>query len=215
MDPSICLEGENDGKNHRNQRRDLNRGHPEYEAVVLNIQPRRLEIESWVKGLTAGGRGTAAKYRYCHVFMAPWLIITGFGLDDSCTIIRNRYQLQQLTINLQRTLLPWQPRTRPFSFSFDSVLYHLYGLETDHRKHIRCPAMDIWNHTENTSCDTGSTVVFTAPLHSNGSYPIVACVFVAAGMCLPSRCLEMGLHVTIHSNTDIHLFIAGLCSRRK
>jgi hypothetical protein len=26
--------------------------------------------------------------------------------------------------------------------------------------------------------------VFTAPLHSNGSYSIVACVFVAAGMCL-------------------------------
>jgi hypothetical protein len=37
----------------------------------------------------------------------------------------------------------------------------------------------------------------TAPLHSNGIYSIVACVFVAAGMCLPSRCLEMGIHVTI------------------
>jgi hypothetical protein len=33
--------------------------------------------------------------------------------------------------------------------------------------------------------------VFTAPLHSNGSYSTVACVFVAAGMCLPSRCLAM------------------------
>jgi hypothetical protein len=31
------------------------------------------------------------------------------------------------------------------------------------------------NHIENTA----SSVVFTAPLHSNGSYPIVACVFVA------------------------------------
>jgi hypothetical protein len=51
---------------------------------------------------------------------------------------------------------------------------------------------------------------FIAPLHSNGSYSIVVCVFVAAGMCLPSRCLAMnvysdfttpafGRHVTIFS----------------
>jgi hypothetical protein len=50
---------------------------------------------------------------------------------------------------------------------------------------------------------------FTAPLHNNGSYSIVACVFVVAVMCLPSRCLAMnvysdfaipafGRHVTIH-----------------
>jgi hypothetical protein len=36
--------------------------------------------------------------------------------------------------------------------------------------------------------------VFTAPLHSNGSYSIVACVFFAAGMCLTSRCLAMNVH---------------------
>jgi hypothetical protein len=53
------------------------------------------------------------------------------------------------------------------------------------------------NHIENTTSDIGSIVVFTAPLHSNGSYPIVACVFVAAGMCLPSRSLATGLHVAI------------------
>jgi hypothetical protein len=45
----------------------------------------------------------------------------------------------------------------------------------------------------------------------NGSYSIVACVFVAAGMCLPSRCLTMNIysdfitpvfrrHVTISSH---------------
>jgi hypothetical protein len=39
--------------------------------------------------------------------------------------------------------------------------------------------------------------VFTAPLHSNGSYSIVSWVFVAAGMCLLSRCLATGLHITI------------------
>jgi hypothetical protein len=36
--------------------------------------------------------------------------------------------------------------------------------------------------------------VFTKPLHSNGSYSIVPCVFVAAGMCLPSRCLAMNVY---------------------
>jgi hypothetical protein len=50
------------------------------------------------------------------------------------------------------------------------------------------------NHTENTA----SSIVFTAPLHRNGCYPIVACVFVVAVMCLPSRFLAVGLYVKIH-----------------
>jgi hypothetical protein len=33
--------------------------------------------------------------------------------------------------------------------------------------------------------------VFTASLNSNVSYAIAACVFLAAGMCLPSSCLGM------------------------
>jgi hypothetical protein len=36
--------------------------------------------------------------------------------------------------------------------------------------------------------------VFTVPLHSNASYSIVACVFVAMGMCLPSSCLAMNVY---------------------
>jgi hypothetical protein len=36
--------------------------------------------------------------------------------------------------------------------------------------------------------------VFLAPLHSNGSYSIVSCVLVAAGMCLPSRCLAINVY---------------------
>jgi hypothetical protein len=39
--------------------------------------------------------------------------------------------------------------------------------------------------------------VFRTPLHSNGSYSIAACVFVDAGICVPSRCLAMCIHVTI------------------
>jgi hypothetical protein len=31
-------------------------------------------------------------------------------------------------------------------------------------------------------------------MHSNGSHSIVACVFVAAGMCLPSLCLAMNVY---------------------
>jgi hypothetical protein len=31
-------------------------------------------------------------------------------------------------------------------------------------------------------------------LHNNGSYSILACVFVAAGMCLQSRCLAMNVY---------------------
>jgi hypothetical protein len=36
--------------------------------------------------------------------------------------------------------------------------------------------------------------VFTAPMHSNGSYSIVSCVFVAAVMCLMSCCLAMNVY---------------------
>jgi hypothetical protein len=37
-------------------------------------------------------------------------------------------------------------------------------------------------------------VLFTTPLRNNGSYSIVACIFVAAGMCLLSRCLAMNIY---------------------
>jgi hypothetical protein len=36
--------------------------------------------------------------------------------------------------------------------------------------------------------------MFTALLHSNGTYSIVACVFVAGGICLSSRCLAMKVY---------------------
>jgi hypothetical protein len=56
---------------------------------------------------------------YCHVFMAPWLIITRFGLHDW---IYWQLLLQSLVITINyknaesvfsRTLLPWLPRSRP------------------------------------------------------------------------------------------------------
>jgi hypothetical protein len=36
--------------------------------------------------------------------------------------------------------------------------------------------------------------LFTAPLLSNGSYSIVACLFIAAGICLPSRYAAMNFY---------------------
>jgi hypothetical protein len=40
--------------------------------------------------------------------------------------------------------------------------------------------------------------MFTDPLLSNERRSIVECFYVA-GMCLPTRCLAMGIHVTIFS----------------
>jgi hypothetical protein len=41
--------------------------------------------------------------------------------------------------------------------------------------------------------------MLTALLHNNGSHSIVACIFIVAGMCLPSHCLTMNVysHFTI------------------
>jgi hypothetical protein len=55
----------------------------------------------------------------------------------------------------------------------------------------------LYNHfawtTQKTQLLYCSEGMFTAPLHNNGSYLIVACVFFAAGMCLLSRCLAMNV----------------------
>jgi hypothetical protein len=75
------------------------------------------------------------------------------------------------------------------------VGFLLYRLRSDFTENTSIAQQWIYvNHTENTA---SSIVVFTAPVHRNGSYPIVACIFVAMGMCLPNCCQEMGLHVVI------------------
>jgi hypothetical protein len=64
-----------------------------------------------------------------------------------------------------------------------------------HRKHVPCSGMDICeSHTKHLLLYCR---IYSA-LHSNGSYPIVACVFIIAEMCSPSRCPATGLHVTIY-----------------
>jgi hypothetical protein len=50
------------------------------------------------------------------------------------------------------------------------------------------------NHAENIASLYCCEGVFTALLHSNGSYSIVARVFIAVGMCLANRCLAMNVY---------------------
>jgi hypothetical protein len=83
-----------------------------------------------------------------------------------------------------------------------------------HRKHRFC------SYPNNTAI--GSRGVPSSPLHRNGSSSLVACVFVAAGMCLPSRCLAMDVcsgptilafrrHITVSSWNSIWRMF-GECS---
>jgi hypothetical protein len=125
-------------------------------------------------------------------------------LTPSFTISRNHNQSSAEPFFLDRRGFAL------FSFSFCDWLL-IYDWTTyivsrkTHRKHIRCPAMGTYEpHRKHLFlyCFNYSA------LHSNGSYPIVACVFVVAGMCLLSRCPATGLHVTIYFVT---VFACNLC----
>jgi hypothetical protein len=62
------------------------------------------------------------------------------------------------------------------------------------------------------SCCEG---VFTAPLHTDRSNSIFVCPFVAAGMCLPSRCLAgvtipaFGRHVTVFKKYEFDILFCS------
>jgi hypothetical protein len=85
------------------------------------------------------------------------------------------------------------------------AIWHLYTQPTRLLYNVFAQTM---RKTQPFYCCEG---VFTVPLRNNGRYSIVACVFVIAGMGLPSRCLAMkvyfdfaipsfGRHVTILSD---------------
>jgi hypothetical protein len=91
----------------------------------------------------------------------------------------------QLTIPKTRlNSVPLFPSSYPcrlafrISTLFSAELFFITTLHRPRRKH----SLYCWEG------------VFTLPLHSNGSYSIVACVFVVAGMCLPSRYLAMNVY---------------------
>jgi hypothetical protein len=108
-------------------------------------------------------------------------------LSPPCRARRNCQPSTELLV--ASTVLKVTPRHGPHGKHF-SVVKNACLL-------ARYSAMDICEPHRKHLLRHGSIVAFTAPSHSNGSYPIVACVFVAAGMCLPSRCLETGVHVTL------------------
>jgi hypothetical protein len=99
---------------------------------------------------------------------------------------------------LSRALLPWLPRTRSIlvlvlRLASDLLLEYLYRFKGINRKHIRWPAIDI--------CKPHKKYLFPycySPLQSNGSYAIVAYVFIDAGMCLLCLCPGTCLHVKIY-----------------
>jgi hypothetical protein len=84
---------------------------------------------------------------------------------------------------------------RCYSIQFLCSQAHImagWGLET----RLYCSQLNTsFNHFARTTQKTQPfwtlEGVFTALLHSNSSYSIVACIFVGAGMCLPRRCLVM------------------------
>jgi hypothetical protein len=79
--------------------------------------------------------------------------------------------------------------TSLFVASYDS---HGHGGGIRPRLHL------LYNHLERTTQKTQPLYcwegVFRASLPSNGSYSIVACVFVAAGICLSSRYLVIDVY---------------------
>jgi hypothetical protein len=84
----------------------------------------------------------------------------------------------------------------------------------------------LYNHfariTQKTQSLSCWEVLFRAPLHSNGSYSTVPCIFTAAGMCLRSRCLAIkvyfdfaipafGRHVTVFKLYSLGFIPGKLC----
>jgi hypothetical protein len=138
------------------------------------------------------GRKTQTKKYRCNArsvhyqeVMAPWLIIMGSGLDDwiywqlllkSLLIIIDYNNSQSI---FSRTLL-WLARTRSIlvlRLLPDLRLHCFIASRRIHRKHIRCPTMDICEpHTKHRFFYCR---IYRA-LHSNGNYPIIPYVFVVA-----------------------------------
>jgi hypothetical protein len=119
---------------------------------------------------------------------------TVHALDRTVTVIgtitHNHNYKNSLNLQPNPSSLTAEDSLHSRSSCLISVLYYLYSPEAVHRKHIRWRAIDI--------CEPHRKHLFLyciySALHSNGRYPIVA-----AGVCLPSSCLEMCPHVTILS----------------
>jgi hypothetical protein len=140
--------------------------------------------------------------------MTLWLIIMGSGLDD-WIYLRLLLQSLIITINYKNSqrlsadpvflecqgLAPILVLVLRLTLIYDWTTYIVW--RWTHRRHIHCPAMDI--------CEPHRKHHFLyciySALHRNGSYPIVACVFVVAYRCrlylatgcLPRTCLRRNM----------------------
>jgi hypothetical protein len=128
-------------------------------------------------------------------FWIGWLDL----LTASFTVTHNHNQLQELAINLQSNPCSLTVEDSLHSGSRSTTdFWFTTGLLIQSRggsiKNIRCPAMDTWEpHRKHRFL----YCYIYSVLHRNGSYPIVACLFVVAyccrlylaTVCLPRICL--------------------------
>jgi hypothetical protein len=164
------------------------------------------------------------RYRYFHTSQFTIKHALGFSVFTSRILatdfIRVSLSLQTTTKFSFHSLLPLLSlfcncqfrRLDSFQFLCSQVISRQVGVS----KLDSIQLIFLYNHIARTTRKTQPFYfwlgMFTAPLHSNESYSIVACVFVASGMCLPSRylatnvytdfaILAFGHHVTIHKSS--------------
>jgi hypothetical protein len=107
----------------------------------------------------------------CGVFLSQ----PNFSLSILQLLIPTTRSIQFLC-SQAHILAGWHPETR-LTLLNRNLLYNHFTRTTQ--------------KTQPLSCWEG---VFTAPLHNNGSYSTIACVFVVARICLPNRCLPMNVY---------------------
>jgi hypothetical protein len=130
--------------------------------------------------------------RLTVTFLIPWGALSDERTGLSFVCAAGSYQR-----SLSRVLFHWD--LRPY-FTVSHLRLPFLSPPTTRRVTVEVfdPASTLYNHFSRTTQKTQPLYcwegVSTAPLHSNGSYSIVACLFVAIGMCLPSRCLAMNVY---------------------
>jgi hypothetical protein len=90
--------------------------------------------------------------------------------------------------NCQLSSIPLLPSSYPGKLASRNSIYSTYSSEMNLLYKYFAGTTQ---KTQPLYCWEG---VFITPLNTNGSYSIFACVFVAAGMCLPSRCIAMNVY---------------------
>jgi hypothetical protein len=164
---------------------------------------------------------TKVLVQFYNVFTCLWLVTNNNGfwtgwldlLTPSFTVTLSQ------SITALSLIYPFHKSLghAPFSFSFFIVLLSLPSYNSSARTPRKTPSSLMKNacllvrYLGMDICEQYRKHLFFyccnhSALHSTGSYPIVACVFVAAGMYLPSRCLATYLYVTLLSIRFTEIF---------